>query len=215
MSVIISRALPDVRDGLKPSQRRILAAMRDLGPQPRRVDQQVRGDRRRDDEAVSPARRQLDLSDPRPDGAVVEHAAPAHHRAGELRLDPRPAAGGHAVHRGQAQPRRCRDARRHRARHRRLPAELRREALRAPGPAGPVPEPARQRLGRDRRRDGHEHPAAQPRRGLRRRRRPDRQPRDHPRRADGDHPRPRLPHRQPPSAATTGSRRRTGPAAAR
>jgi len=30
MSVIISRALPDVRDGLKPSQRRILAAMLDL-----------------------------------------------------------------------------------------------------------------------------------------------------------------------------------------
>jgi DNA gyrase subunit A len=31
MSVIISRALPDVRDGLKPSQRRILVAMHDLG----------------------------------------------------------------------------------------------------------------------------------------------------------------------------------------
>src|SRR4051794_2109858 len=31
MSVIISRALPDVRDGLKPSQRRILVAMNGLG----------------------------------------------------------------------------------------------------------------------------------------------------------------------------------------
>ena len=31
MSVIINRALPDVRDGLKPSQRRILVAMQDLG----------------------------------------------------------------------------------------------------------------------------------------------------------------------------------------
>src|ERR1700746_1003900 len=31
MSVIVSRALPDVRDGLKPSQRRILLAMNDLG----------------------------------------------------------------------------------------------------------------------------------------------------------------------------------------
>src|SRR5213082_2283062 len=30
MSVIISRALPDVRDGLKPSQRRILFAMHEL-----------------------------------------------------------------------------------------------------------------------------------------------------------------------------------------
>ncbi len=31
MSVIVSRALPDVRDGLKPSQRRLLVAMNDLG----------------------------------------------------------------------------------------------------------------------------------------------------------------------------------------
>ncbi len=39
MSVIISRALPDVRDGLKPSQRRILVAMNDLnlGPSSGRV----------------------------------------------------------------------------------------------------------------------------------------------------------------------------------
>ena len=39
MSVIVSRALPDVRDGLKPSQRRILVAMNDLnlGPGSHRV----------------------------------------------------------------------------------------------------------------------------------------------------------------------------------
>ncbi len=36
MSVIISRALPDVRDGLKPSQRRILLAMHDLSLYPGR-----------------------------------------------------------------------------------------------------------------------------------------------------------------------------------
>ena len=36
MSVIISRALPDARDGLKPSQRRILYAMNELGVQPNR-----------------------------------------------------------------------------------------------------------------------------------------------------------------------------------
>ena len=35
MSVIIQRALPDVRDGLKPSQRRILVAMNDLNLGPR------------------------------------------------------------------------------------------------------------------------------------------------------------------------------------
>ena len=34
MSVIVDRALPDVRDGLKPSQRRILVAMNDLGLTP-------------------------------------------------------------------------------------------------------------------------------------------------------------------------------------
>ena len=39
MSVIVSRALPDARDGLKPSQRRILVAMNDLnlGPGSSRV----------------------------------------------------------------------------------------------------------------------------------------------------------------------------------
>jgi DNA gyrase subunit A len=35
MSVIMARALPDVRDGLKPSQRRILVAMNDLNLGPR------------------------------------------------------------------------------------------------------------------------------------------------------------------------------------
>ncbi len=34
MSVIVSRALPDVRDGLKPSQRRVLVAMNDLNLSP-------------------------------------------------------------------------------------------------------------------------------------------------------------------------------------
>ncbi|MCF0234137.1 MAG: DNA topoisomerase (ATP-hydrolyzing) subunit A [Thermoguttaceae bacterium] len=39
MSVIVSRAIPDVRDGLKPSQRRVLVAMNDLhlGPSSQRV----------------------------------------------------------------------------------------------------------------------------------------------------------------------------------
>src|SRR5262245_50280130 len=35
ISVIVSRALPDVRDGLKPSQRRVLVAMNDLNLGPR------------------------------------------------------------------------------------------------------------------------------------------------------------------------------------
>ena len=36
MSVIVSRALPDVRDGLKPVHRRVLCAMNELGLQPGR-----------------------------------------------------------------------------------------------------------------------------------------------------------------------------------
>ena len=37
MSVIVSRALPDVRDGLKPVHRRVLFAMQELGLQPTRA----------------------------------------------------------------------------------------------------------------------------------------------------------------------------------
>ena len=37
MSVIVGRALPDVRDGLKPVHRRVLYAMHDLGLQPNRA----------------------------------------------------------------------------------------------------------------------------------------------------------------------------------
>ena len=36
MSVIVSRALPDVRDGLKPVHRRVLTAMNDLNLAPNR-----------------------------------------------------------------------------------------------------------------------------------------------------------------------------------
>ena len=37
MSVIVSRALPDVRDGLKPVHRRILYAMNELGLVPGQI----------------------------------------------------------------------------------------------------------------------------------------------------------------------------------
>ena len=43
MSVIISRALPDARDGLKPSQRRILYAMHELGLVPGRATSKCAG----------------------------------------------------------------------------------------------------------------------------------------------------------------------------
>ncbi|MFH0778945.1 MAG: DNA gyrase subunit A, partial [Candidatus Eisenbacteria bacterium] len=47
MSVIVSRALPDVRDGLKPVHRRVLVAMRDLGvfhDKPFRKSAKITGD---------------------------------------------------------------------------------------------------------------------------------------------------------------------------
>ncbi len=43
MSVIASRALPDVRDGLKPVQRRILFAMRDMGMDPTKQHRKCAG----------------------------------------------------------------------------------------------------------------------------------------------------------------------------
>src|SRR5512144_2912029 len=51
MSVIVSRALPDARDGLKPSQRRVLWAMNDLSLGPTRKhykSAELCGDCRRD-----------------------------------------------------------------------------------------------------------------------------------------------------------------------
>ena len=75
MSVIVSRALPDVRDGLKPSQRRILVAMNDLNLTPGAGRVEVREDLRRHQRQLPPARRERDLSHPGPHGPGVEHAA--------------------------------------------------------------------------------------------------------------------------------------------
>ena len=47
MSVIIGRALPDIRDGLKPVHRRILYAMSEMGLAFNRAVPEVRGHRRR------------------------------------------------------------------------------------------------------------------------------------------------------------------------
>ena len=60
MSVIVSRALPDARDGLKPVQRRILYVMYDTGARHRSLPQErARGGRRVGQ--IPPSRRQQRL----------------------------------------------------------------------------------------------------------------------------------------------------------
>ena len=81
LSVITSRALPDVRDGLKPVQRRILYAMWTAAPLRRREAPQVRHGRRRRDGRLPPARRLLDLRGAGPHGAGLRAAGAARRRA--------------------------------------------------------------------------------------------------------------------------------------
>ena len=169
MSVIVGRALPDVRDGFKPVHRRVLYAMHDLGLQPNRpyrkcafIVGEVMGKYHpHGDSAIydTLARMAQDFSLRYP---LVDGQG----NFGSIDDDP---AGRDAVHGGPARPPRDRDAARHRRRHRRLRPQLRRVAARAAGAAGALPEPARQRLLRDRGRDGDQHPAAQPERVDRRR----------------------------------------------
>ena len=90
MSVIVSRALPDVRDGLKPVHRRVLYAMHENGLQPT-----VRTRSR----AATSSATVMGNYHPHGDAAIydtlVRHGAavlaalPARRRPGELRLDRR------------------------------------------------------------------------------------------------------------------------------
>ena len=167
MSVIISRALPDVRDGLKPSQRRILYAMHELSLYPPKKH-------------VKCAKIAGDTSgNYHPHGEAVIYPTLVHmgqqwamretldRSAGELRFGGRRSAGGHALHRGAHDaPRRHADAG-HGQGHGQFRAQLRRAPHRALRVPGGVPEPHRQRRHRHRGRHGHQHAAAQPRRSRR------------------------------------------------
>ena len=160
MSVIVSRALPDARDGLKPVHRRILFSMHENGHTPdkkyvksARVVGDVmgkyhpHGDQAIYDALVRMAQdfsMRLPLIDGQGNFGSVDGDPPAAMRYTECRL----AKLGDGAARG------------HRQGHRRFPAELRRQRARAGGPAGALPEPPGQRRRRHRRRHGDQHPAA-------------------------------------------------------
>ena len=121
MSVIVSRALPDVRDGLKPVHRRILYSMHEQRPHARQDIRQIGARGRRRDGQIPSARRQRDLRRAGAHGAGFLHAPAADRRAGQFRLGRRRSAGGDALHRVPARQARDGAARRHRQGHRRLP----------------------------------------------------------------------------------------------
>ena len=193
MSVIVARALPDVRDGLKPVHRRILYTMHEMGLRSTAAYRKCAG--------------------------VVGEAMAKYHPHGDLALyetlvrmaqdfslryplvdgqgnfgsvdgDP-PAAMRYTEARMAAHHRR--DARRHREGDRRLRRQLRRAPASADRPPVEAAEPARQRFVGDRGWHGDQHPAAQPRGDLRGGACPHRQSRAHGRRAGRVRSRARLP----------------------
>ncbi len=168
MSVIVGRALPDVRDGLKPVHRRILWSMFEQGLRPDRPY-------RKSANVVGGV---MSKYHPHGDTAIYDALVrmaqdfslryPLGRPARELRLGRRRPGRCVALHRGAPRLVRDGDAARHRGRDRGPRAELRRLRAGAARAAQSVPEPAGQRRRRHRGRHGHEHPAAQPRRGDRR-----------------------------------------------
>ena len=163
MSVIVGRALPDVRDGLKPVHRRVLFAMNELGAhnnKPYYKSARIVGD-------------VIGKYHPHGDNAVYDtlvrmaqpfslryllvdgRATSARSTATTRRRCATPSAHGADQPRADG---------RHRQGNGRFPAELRREGTRADGDAGAGPEPADQRFRRHRGRHGDQHPAAQPQR---------------------------------------------------
>ena len=169
MSVIVQRALPDVRDGLKPVHRRVLYAMYDGGYRPdrgfskcSRVVGDVMGQYHpHGDTAIydtlvrlgQPWSLRYPLVQSQGNFGSPGDDRQAAMRYTECRLAPLAMEMVRDIERG----------------HRRLRAQLRRPAAGTAGSPGALPQPARQRFRRHRRRHGDEHPAAQPARGRRRR----------------------------------------------
>ena len=168
MSVIIGRALPDARDGLKPAHRRVLYGMKTMGLSATRGYRKCakivgevmgnfhpHGDASIYDTLVRMAQ-DFNMRYPLVDGqgnfGSIDGDPPAAMRYTEARL-----RGARRRHDGGS-----------RQGDRRLRPQLRRDHRRADRPPDAVSESAGQRLGRHRRRHGHQRPAAQPARGHRR-----------------------------------------------
>ena len=170
MSVIVQRALPDARDGLKPVQRRILYAMSELGM---RSNSRYR-------KSAGVVGEVLKNFHPHSDTAVydtlVRMAQNFNLRYplidGQGNFGSVDGDGAAAMRYTEVPSRRHRRraARRYRQEHRRFQAQLRRQHAGAEGLPAASAEPADQRRSRHRRRHGDEHPAAQPERDLRRHR---------------------------------------------
>ena len=171
MSVIVSRALPDVRDGLKPVQRRILYAMHEMDLRPNtayRKSAAIVGEvmgkyHPHGDSPVYEAMVRLaqdfSLRYPLVDGqgnfGSVDGDPPAAMRYTEAQMTRITEELLADIDSNTVD----------------MIPELRRLAQEPLRAAGAHPEPADQRRLRHRRRHGDEHPAAQPQRDLRRRHR--------------------------------------------
>ena len=153
-------------------------------------------DLRRYQRQLSSPRRERDLPHPGPHGPGVEPPPRVDRQAGQLRLDRRIAAGGHAVHRSPHVAHRGADARGSAAGHGGVRPHLRRAADRAHGAALEVSQPPGQRGQRHRRGHGHLDPAAQPGPDLQRPAETHRLPRSLDRRVARGSPRTGLPHRR-------------------
>ena len=184
MSVIVSRALPDARDGLKPVHRRVLYAMHEAGLQPNRPrlkSARVVGDvmgyyHPHGDQSIydtlvrmaQPFSLRYPLVDGQGNFGNIDDYPAAAMRYTECRLTRLATEMLRDIDMDTVD----------------FVPELRRVTPRAVGAAVAVPEPARERLVRDRRRNGDEHAAAPARRGCRRDRAAHRQARRERRRPD-------------------------------
>ena len=161
MSVIVGRALPDVRDGLKPVHRRVLYAMRELGNdynRPYKKSARVVGDvigkyHPHGDVAVydtivrmaQPFSMRYLLVDGQGNFGSVDGDAPAAMRYTEVRMSKLAHELLADIDQGNG----------------RFRSQLRRVRARAFGPADASAEPAGQRRLGHRRGHGNQHPAAQ------------------------------------------------------